>query len=49
MSSERSPAPEQSWLRRVGWLVLIWAASVAALGVVAGLFRIIMSLAGLTV
>jgi len=49
MSSERSPAPDHSWLRRVGWLVLIWAASVAALGFVAGLLRIIMSLAGLTV
>ena len=49
MSSERSPVPEHSWLRRVGWLVLIWAASVAALGVVAGLFRLLMSVAGLTV
>lgn len=38
----------RSWLRRVGWLVLIWAASVAALGVVALLFRGLMSLAGLT-
>ena len=37
------------WLRRVGWLVLIWAASVLALGVVAGLFRLVMNLAGLTV
>jgi hypothetical protein len=37
------------WLRRVGWLVLIWAASVLALGVVAGLFRVVMKLAGLTV
>jgi len=39
----------QIWLRRVGWLVLIWAASVLALGVVAGLFRVVMNLAGLTV
>jgi hypothetical protein len=38
-----------TWLRRVGWLVLIWGASVLALGVVAGLFRILMTLAGLTV
>ncbi len=36
------------WLRRVGWLILIWAASVAALAVVAVLFRMLMSLAGLT-
>lgn len=38
-----------TWLQRVGWLVLIWAASVLALGVVAGLFRVVMNLAGLTV
>ncbi len=37
-----------TWLQRVGWLVLIWAASVLALGV-AGLFRVVMNLAGLTV
>ncbi|SEF10509.1 Protein of unknown function [Rhizobiales bacterium GAS191] len=36
-------------LRRIGWLVLIWAMSVLALGIVAGLFRILMALAGLTV
>ena len=38
-----------TWLQRVSWLVLIWAASVVALGVVAGLFRVVMNLAGLTV
>jgi hypothetical protein len=42
-------AAAQTWLRRVGWLVLIWAASVLALGAVAGLFRVVMNLAGLTV
>jgi Protein of unknown function (DUF2474) len=36
------------WLRRVGWLLLIWAASVAALGVVAFAIRLLMSAAGLT-
>jgi hypothetical protein len=41
-------AGAQMWLRRVGWLVLIWAGSVLALGVVAGLFRVVMNLAGLT-
>ncbi|QRQ83619.1 DUF2474 domain-containing protein [Cupriavidus oxalaticus] len=30
------------WLRRLGWLVLIWLASVAALGVAAWVLRIIM-------
>lgn len=43
-STERKP-----WLRRVGWLVLIWGASVTALGLLALIFRMIMSLAGLTV
>ncbi|TAT95984.1 DUF2474 family protein (plasmid) [Rhizobium ruizarguesonis] len=37
------------WLRRFGWMVLIWAASVAALAVVAMLFRLLMGFAGLTV
>jgi hypothetical protein len=39
----------QTWLRRVGWLVVIWAASVLALGIVAGLIRVLMNLGGLTV
>ena len=43
----RAGAP--TWLRRVGWLVLIWAASVLALGVVATLFRLLMTLAGMAV
>jgi hypothetical protein len=48
MTAHPSTDP-QTWLRRVGWLVLIWAGSVLALGVVAGLFRVVMNLAGLTV
>jgi hypothetical protein len=42
------PAAQRSWPRRIGWLVAIWAASVAALGLVALLFRLLMSAAGLT-
>jgi hypothetical protein len=42
-------AGAQTWLRRVGWLVLIWAGSVLALGGVASLLRVVMNLAGLTV
>jgi hypothetical protein len=42
-------AGAQTWLRRVGWLVVIWAGSVLALGVVASLLRVVMNLAGLTV
>lgn len=37
-----------SWKQRVGWLVLIWAASVAALSVVAVAFRSLMGLAGMS-
>ncbi len=36
------------WLRRVGWLVLIWVASVAALGVASFALRLVMNAAGLT-
>jgi hypothetical protein len=39
---------DRSWWYRVGWLVLIWAASVASLGIVALAFRLMMSAAGLT-
>jgi hypothetical protein len=38
-----------SWLRRIGWLLLIWTASVLALAVVAVVIRIIMTAAGLTI
>lgn len=37
------------WPRRIGWLVLIWSASVGVLAVVAVLFRLLMNMAGLTV
>jgi hypothetical protein len=36
------------WARRVGWLALIWIASVAALGAVALLIRLGMNAAGMT-
>jgi len=42
-------SPSPNWPKRVGWLVLIWAASVLSLGVVALVFRFLMNLAGLTV
>ncbi|WP_221763513.1 DUF2474 domain-containing protein [Methyloradius palustris] len=35
------------WFKRVGWLVLIWFASVLALGVVALGLRLFMNLIGL--
>jgi hypothetical protein len=37
-----------SWGRRFGWLVGLWLAGVAALGLVALLLRVLMRLAGLT-
>lgn len=37
-----------SWWRRLAWLILIWSASVAALGVVAWAIRLLMDAAGLT-
>ncbi|MDA7085083.1 DUF2474 domain-containing protein [Pseudomonas sp. SA3-5] len=33
--------------QRLGWLLLIWSASVLALGAVAGLLRLFMTAAGL--
>jgi hypothetical protein len=35
------------WLRRFGWLVAIWAASVAALALAAALVRLLMGAAGM--
>jgi hypothetical protein len=43
-----SRASKLHWARRVGWLLLIWLVSVAALGIVAIGFRLIMGWAGLT-
>jgi Protein of unknown function (DUF2474) len=40
--------PGKPWARRIGWLVLLWAASVVALSVVALILHALMSLAGLT-
>jgi hypothetical protein len=45
----RSLSDRRKWLRRVGWLIIIWATSVAALGAVALALRGIMSVAGMTV
>jgi hypothetical protein len=35
-------------VRRVGWMIVIWAASVAGLGLAAALLRLLMMLAGMT-
>jgi hypothetical protein len=45
----RSCSANRKWLSRVGWLILIWVTSIAALGTVALVLRAIMSLTGMTV
>lgn len=47
MTPHNGSAP--NWLHRIGWMALIWLASVLALGVVALLFRLLMRAAGLTI
>ena len=44
---EEEAAPKPPLWSRLGWLVAIWAASIAALAVVAGILRFVMGLAGL--
>ncbi|MDB5842308.1 MAG: hypothetical protein JWQ23_4260 [Herminiimonas sp.] len=34
--------------KKLGWLILIWAASIGALGLVALLIRLLMNAAGMT-
>ena len=46
MPARRDGAP--SMLSKVAWLAAIWLASIAALGLVAGVLRVLMSVAGLT-
>jgi hypothetical protein len=41
--------PATSWSRRLGWFVLIWAASVSAMGLAALAIRLAMNASGLTV
>ena len=38
----------EGWLHRLGWLVLIWTASVLALGIIAVVFHLLMSVVGLS-
>lgn len=42
-----SPVPVRPLWRRLLWMVMLWSASVLALGVVATLFRLLMTAAGL--
>ncbi|MDF0377098.1 DUF2474 domain-containing protein [Methylophilus sp. YYY-1] len=45
--SVQADTTRPNWRKRVGWLCLIWLASIAALGVVSLLLRFCMRLAGL--
>lgn len=36
-----------TWLRRLGWMVALWAAGVAALGAIALALRLLMHAAGM--
>ncbi|MCC8935407.1 DUF2474 domain-containing protein [Bradyrhizobium sp. Arg68] len=44
----RSSPFHRLWARRIGWLILIWMASVTALAIVAAGVRMLMNLAGMT-
>lgn len=44
----REGMPRRLWLRRIGWLVVIWAASIAVLAIIALGFRMLMNMAGMT-
>jgi hypothetical protein len=45
---ERITAGRSTWPKRIGWLVLLWAASVAGLAILAVVVRALMFAAGLT-
>ncbi|HUH91387.1 MAG TPA: DUF2474 domain-containing protein [Lysobacter sp.] len=44
----RSGPSPRHWWKRIGWLVLIWLASVASLAVVAYALKLLMRSAGMT-
>jgi len=41
------PSTGRLWLRRLGWLAVLWAGGVGALWLVAGLIRAVMHAAGM--
>lgn len=48
MPENNIKAARPLWLKRVAWLVGIWAASIAVLALAAYLLRIVMETAGMT-
>jgi hypothetical protein len=47
LSSAEKSIPTRDTIKRLLWLLALWAASVLALGVVATLFRLLMTAAGM--
>ncbi|MBA4723024.1 DUF2474 domain-containing protein [Alloalcanivorax xenomutans] len=45
--AQTTKAASPSWPKRLGWMALIWSASVLALGFTAGLMRLFMNALGL--
>jgi hypothetical protein len=45
---QRTAGPHNVWVRRIGWMVVIWTASVAALALAASVLRWLMKLGGMT-
>jgi hypothetical protein len=43
----RATKPVNLWMRRSGWLIAIWIASVCFLAVAASLLRLLMKLCGM--
>lgn len=46
MAEPNGASPRRAWTARLAWLLLFWAAGVAALGLVAYLLRLFMNWAG---
>jgi hypothetical protein len=44
----RPPVKPRPWWKKLGWLVLIWSASIAALGLFAALMKLFMRAAGMS-
>jgi len=48
MAGSQAPRDPRLWVRRIAWLVAIWALSVGALALVALMIKAIMRFVGMT-